>query len=327
MRKRSKIALILVALVAAVVVGRPVLFLAFVWLNDGAEPNPMPSVGVGDASRMITNVPAEVIAVAEDPAAAERQIVDLIQRAASEGRRISIAGARHSMGGHTFYPGGITLDMEAFRHMSLDEDKRILTVGAGARWYDIIPYLDARGYAISIMQSNNDFSVGGSISVNCHGWQNDKPPIASTVESFRIVTPSGETLRCSRQENAELFSLALGGYGLFGVILEVDLRITDNEYYEAEAHLIASSDYADTYHKLTENQSDFGMVYGRLSVAPKSFFQEASITLLRRKETDLPNKETLLDQEPSLFKRLVFRGGVNSDYGKKFRWWIEKQIG
>ena len=262
MRKRYKIPLILVALVAAVTVGRPALFLAFVWLNDGAEPNPMPSVGVGDASRMITNVPAEVIAVAEDPAAAERQIADLIQRAASEGRRISIAGARHSMGGHTFYPGGITLDMEAFRHMSLDEDKRILTVGAGARWCEIIPYLDARGYAISIMQSNNDFSVGGSISVNCHGWQNDKPPIASTVESFRIVTPSGETLRCSRQDNAELFSLALGGYGLFGVILEVDLRITDNEYYEAEAHLIASSDYADTYHKLTENQSDLGWSTG-----------------------------------------------------------------
>ncbi|MDB4687234.1 FAD-binding oxidoreductase [Akkermansiaceae bacterium] len=327
MRKRFKIAIILVALVGAVTVGRPALFLAFVWLNDGAEPNPMPSVGVGDASRMITNVPAEVITLAEDPAAAERQIADLIQRAASEGRRISIAGARHSMGGHTFYPGGITLDMEAFRHMSLDEDKRILTVGAGARWYEIIPYLDARGYAISIMQSNNDFSVGGSISVNCHGWQNDKPPIASSVESFRIVTPSGETLRCSRQDNAEIFSLALGGYGLFGVILEVDLRITDNEYYEAEAHLIASSDYADTYHKLTENQSDVGMVYGRLSVAPKSFFQEASITLLRRKETDLPNKETLLNQEPSLLKRLAFRGGVNSDYGKNFRWWVEKEIG
>ncbi|MCH1508635.1 MAG: hypothetical protein L7T84_05475, partial [Akkermansiaceae bacterium] len=64
-----------------------------------------------------------------------------------------------------------------------------------------------------------------------------------------------------------------------------------------------------------------------LSVAPKSFFQEASITLLRRKETDLPNKETLLNKEPSLLKRLVFRGGVNSDYGKKFRWWVEKQIG
>ena len=71
MRKRYKMALVLVALVAAVVVGRPVLFLASVWLNDGAEPNPMPSVGVGDASRMITNVPAEVIAVAEDPAAAQ----------------------------------------------------------------------------------------------------------------------------------------------------------------------------------------------------------------------------------------------------------------
>ncbi|MDA7881081.1 FAD-binding oxidoreductase [Akkermansiaceae bacterium] len=327
MRKRLKIALILLVLAIAVIVGRPVIFLAFVWLNDGTGPNPMPSAGSGDASRMTVNVPAEVIAVAADPAGAERQIVELIKRAATEGRRISIAGAQHSMGGHTFYPGGITLDMKAFNRMSLDEEKRILTVGAGARWGEIIPYLDARGYAISIMQTNNDFSVGGSISVNCHGWQNDEPPIASTVESFRIITPTGETLRCSREQNAELFSLALGGYGLFGVILEVDLRITLNDFYQAEAHSITPADYVETYHKLTKNNPDIGMAYGRLSVAPKSFFEEASITLLRREETDRPTKDTLLNETPSVLKRLVFRGGVNSDYGKNLRWWIEKQVG
>ena len=75
------------------------------------------------------------------------------------------------------------------------------------------------------MQSNNDFTVGGSLSVNCHGWQCRRPPIADSVASFRLMKADGDIVTCSRTENAELFSLALGGYGLFGVIARVSLRL------------------------------------------------------------------------------------------------------
>ena len=89
----------------------------------------------------------------------------------------------------------------------------------------LFPYLDKRGKSVAIMQSNNSFTVGGSISVNCHGWQYGKPPIASSVESIRMMLADGSIVDCSRTQNKELFSLALGGYGLFGVILDVDLRV------------------------------------------------------------------------------------------------------
>ena len=116
------------------------------------------------------------------------------------------------MGGHTLYPGGIAIDTLPFSDMELDEENDILHVQAGAIWKDIIEYLDSRGRSVAIMQSNNSFSVGGSISVNCHGWQYDRPPISSTVESFRLMKADGTIVRCSRQDNAELFSLVLGGY-------------------------------------------------------------------------------------------------------------------
>jgi FAD/FMN-containing dehydrogenase len=326
-KKFARIALILAGLALAVAVGRPVLFLANVWWHDEPAPRSMPAAGTGDASRLYENEPSEVIEVALDASEAEQQLVALVRRATQESRHISIVGAQHSMGGHTVYPGGIALDMRRFNHMSLDEERRILTVGAGARWFEIIAYLDQRGHAVSIMQTNNDFSVGGSLSVNCHGWQNNLPPIASTVESCRLLTAGGEVLRCSREMNSELFSLALGGYGLFGVILQVDLRVVLNDYYKAEAHLVAPEDYVRVYRELTRGRTDVGMAYGRISVAPNSFFEEASVTLLRRHETDRPTHATLIDEKPSLLKRLVFRGGVDSDYGKNLRWWLEKKIG
>jgi FAD/FMN-containing dehydrogenase len=126
--------------------------------------------------------------------------------------------------------------MLSFDQMSLDSGRRILMVGAGARWAEIVPFLDHQGFAVAVMQSNNDFTVGGSLSVNCHGWQHNSRPIASTVESFRPAAATGKIMTCSRTENPELFSLVLGGYGLFGVILDVRLRVVPNEFYRAERH-------------------------------------------------------------------------------------------
>ncbi len=323
--KKLLIALVLLAIVA--VFGPPTVFLAWVWWHDGPAPLPVAAAGTNDASRLNANQPAEVIAIANDPVEAELQLVALMRRAEQQHRHISISGAHHSMGGHTLYPGGIVLNMDPFNRMSLDEKQLILTVGAGARWSEIIPFLDQQGLAVAIMQSNNDFSVGGSLSVNCHGWQNDSPPISSTVESFRILTASGSILRCSRTENPELFSLALGGYGLFGVILEVDLHVVPNEFYVAEAHPVKSTDYARVYHELTRNRSDVGLAYGRINVAPNAFMEEGIITLLKHKSTDRATTGTLTVEKPSLLKRLVFRGGIGSDYGKNLRWWLEKSMG
>ncbi len=180
-------------------------------------PLALAAAGTNDVSRLDENTPAEVIAVPADEAAAEQQLVALVRRAAAQGQHLAVSGGRHSMGGHTLYPGGIVLDMLPFRHLELDEKARLLTAGAGARWSDILPYLDHHGLSVQVMQAYDDFTVGGSLSVNCHGWQNDLPPVASTVESFRLLKADGEVVRCSRTENPELFSLALGGYGLFGI--------------------------------------------------------------------------------------------------------------
>src|SRR5439155_16786820 len=133
-----------------------------------------------------------------------------------------------------------------FRRMSLDEPKNILHGQAGARWSEVIPFLNQSGRSVEVMQSNDDFSIGGSLSVNCHGWQFNGRPIGSTVASFRFMLADGRVVPCSRTENPELFSLVLGGYGLFGIILEADLRVIPNEKYKIERISVASKDYAKT---------------------------------------------------------------------------------
>ncbi len=231
------------------------------------------------------------------------------------------------MGGHTIYPGGIALDMRPFRSMELMEDGETLLVGSGATWAEVLPYLNERGRSVAVMQSNNDFTVGGSVSVNCHGWQMGKPPIASSVRRFRLLKPNGELVTCSRELNSDLFALALGGYGLFGVILDVELTTVPSECYLLNTYIVDSMSFHDQFEKYLVEHSGHGMFYGRLSVDRNRFLTEASLNFLVRTNDVPENPIPKSSKTKNFFKRVVFRSGVGRNWGKKWRWDLEKAFG
>ena len=137
-----------------------------------------------DASRLNSTRIVELVPVIGTVEEAEQDLVRLLQRARAGGLKISIAGASHSMGGHTIYPDGIALDMRGFKAMSLNATNQVLTVQSGALWSEVIPFLRVRGRAVAVMQAYSSFTVGGSISVNCHGWPANRPPIARRCNRF-----------------------------------------------------------------------------------------------------------------------------------------------
>ena len=193
---------------ALILIGPPIFHLARTTYRDRAAIEKLPHGYADDVSRMNKTRVAENWDVPSNVDEAERKLRELLHRAQESGLHVSIAGARHSMGGQTIYPGGININMRPLNGMGLDEARNLLHVQAGATWAEIIPYLDKHGRSIQVMQSDNAFTVGGSLSVNCHGWQYGRPPVASTVESFRLMKADGKVVRCSRSENKELFSLA-----------------------------------------------------------------------------------------------------------------------
>jgi FAD/FMN-containing dehydrogenase len=177
---------------------------------------------------------------------------------------------------------------------------------------------------VAVMQSNNSFSVGGSISVNCHGWQYGRPPIASTVESLRLMQADGTVVTCSRSENQELFSLVLGGYGLFGVILDAELRVVPNERYRLEQYVVPVDQSLATFDRKIRDQPEVQMVYARLGIVPDRLFREVVINaFFRDPDGEIP---PLGDPGMVRLRRSVFRGSADSDYGKKFRWSAETQL-
>jgi FAD/FMN-containing dehydrogenase len=327
LRRFARRVLVAAVLVAAALVAVPAGFVALRWVAEPRAQLADPAPGSNDFSRLSPNLPLRVVGVPNDAAAAELQICALVRHAAAHGEHVAVSGAQHSMGGHTLYPGGVELDMTGFHSLRLNADGTLLSAGAGARWSEVIAFLDHAGRSVAIMQSNNDFTVGGSVSVNCHGWQFDAPPMASSVESFRIVDATGAVLRCSRGENPRLFALALGGYGLFGVILDVSLRVVPNEEYRTETHRTDSASYAADYDRLTRgNDGTIGMAYGRISIAPGYFLKDAVIVLFKRIPGTAGMADTL-SERGSFLKQAIFRASVGSGFGKDLRWRLETVSG
>jgi FAD/FMN-containing dehydrogenase len=314
----------LIALVAGAFLARPAYHLLRVLWEDPKRIPPMRAGYLDDASRLNSTELSEVWDIPSDTAAAEKLLATLLARAKRDGLPVSIAGARHSMGGHTFYPNGIVVNMRPFTAMHLDEASDILHVQTGATWAEIIPFLDERGRSVAVMQSNNSFTVGGSISVNCHGWQYGRPPIASTVEAFRIMTADGAIHRCSREENTELFSLALGGYGLFGIILDAELRVVPNERLRLEQFIIPAEQALGVFNEKISNDPTVSMAYARLNIVPETLFEEVVVNVFHHE----PDGQPPALSAPGLtqIRRAIFLGSAESDYGKELRWTAETKL-
>jgi FAD/FMN-containing dehydrogenase len=283
-------------------------------LNDASGLNPTPVRGITYAG-----------ASAEETAA---RVGPLLRQIAT-GREpaLVVSGARHSMGGHSLLRGGWVLDVLPLTAVIVHAAEQTMRVGAGATWRTIIPVLNAAGYAPAVMQSNHDFTVGGSLSVNCHGWHTNSPPIASTVRSLRVLTADGKITTCAQDKNAELLALVLGGYGLYGIILDAELAIVPNVIYEPRFEAVSTREYAAAFaEQVYASESRVEMAYGRLSVDPLSFLDEAIIG------THVPVPETrgkVLPLTPETnpgLRRAIFRNSADGGAGKSLRWWLERHL-
>lgn len=169
---------------------------------------------------------------------------------------ISVGGGRFSMGGHTASSYGIHIDMRGMnRVLSFSPDEKLIKVEAGTRWCDIQKYIDPYNLSLKVMQSYANFTVGGSVSVNCHGRYIGYGSLAMTVRSLDIVMADGVLKTVSRSEHPELFEAVVGCYNAVAIIVAVELELADNELLERKWKLLRTDQYLDFFRKnIRENK-------------------------------------------------------------------------
>ncbi len=248
-----------------------------------------------------------------------------LDEARAEGRAFNIGAARHSMGAHAIPRDGhaVTFDNGL---VEVDRAKSHYRAHAGARWSQIIAVLDRIGYSPKVMQSNNDFGVAATFCVNAHGWPVPHGPMGATVKAVRMLRPDGELLRTSRTELQEIFNLTMGGYGLTGAILDMDVEMVPNMRLQPTFRKMPARDFAPFFVGAIES-GDVEMAYGRLNVDRASFFEDALMITYRATEdqSDLPPASG--SGALSKLSRHVFRAQLMNEPAKNLRWAFETDIG
>lgn len=237
------------------------------------------------------------------------EIVEIIKKAEIDNRKISIRGAGYAQGKQTLPPNDcdICIDLDRFKKIEIDPINKLAIVGAGVRWGELQNEADKHGLAVLVQQASNVFSIGGSVGgANCHGWDHRWGSVGNTVLSMQVVKPNGEVV--ITKPGDELFSLVLGGYGLFGVITEVTLQLTDNTPLLVWGEKVDIAHYIEYYRMIQANPGNYMHLY-RLSIDPKNILKEGyaqnySVSNLKGHQT-----ENLINEprEGGVIDRVMFQ--------------------
>ncbi|MBZ9612999.1 FAD-binding oxidoreductase [Rheinheimera maricola] len=204
------------------------------------------------------------------------EVITAVQQANKDGSMVIVAGGRHAMGGQQFVTGGVLLDLSKLNQLQhFDAELGQVSVQAGIQWPDLMRKLHvmqhgcANPWGIRQKQTGADrLSVGGAIAANIHGRGLDMAPFVADVVSFELVNADGELLHCSRQSNAELFRLVVGGYGLFGIVVTATLQLVPRQQVVREVELCSLADMI----KAVPQRVQSGYLYGdfQFETAPES---------------------------------------------------------
>jgi FAD/FMN-containing dehydrogenase len=237
----------------------------------------------------------------------QQDVHEIIRTAQKNRKTISICGGRHAMGGQEFGSDTTLIDVRKLnRILNFNRDTGIIEVEAGIEWPQLIDgYLARqsgakRSWGIAQKQTGADrLTMSGTIAANAHGRGLKMKPFISNIESFVLVDAAGVTRTCSRTENAQLFRLVHGGYGLFGIVTSLQLRLVPRTKLERvveirtvetlmaafEKRIAGGFEYGDFQFSIERDSDDF------LHKGVFSCYRPVSI------DTPIPTEEKQLTDE------------------------------
>ena len=158
-----------------------------------------------------------------------RDVQKIISQAIKKEFQIIASGARHAMGGQQFLMDQCLLDLRTMRRVrEFDPRQGVIRVEAGIQWPELIRWLRTSSrnkksaWGIIQKQTGADrLTLGGALSSNAFmGGSSDGHPSSVMLRLLILWVHKDEFDIAAERKIKTLFALAIGGYGLFGVITE-----------------------------------------------------------------------------------------------------------
>ncbi|MGH2666131.1 FAD-binding protein [Flavobacterium sp.] len=238
---------------------------------------------------------------------------------------ISIGGGKFSMGGQTASSNTVHIDMRKLNKIiDFSANERTIKVETGVRWCDIQKYIDPYNLSVKTMQTYANFTVGGSLSVNCHGRYIGLGALILSVKSIDIILENGDLKHASREENTDLFFASIGCYNAIGVIAAATFDLEENIAVERINTLMKCENYLDFFfNKVRENKD---VIFHNGDIYPPAFKKIRGVSWVKT-EKKPTEKNRLMPLEASYPLERYFIGAFSkSKFGKWRRQYIYDPI-
>ena len=152
-------------------------------------------------------------------------IVDAVNFARTHGLELAVRGGGHNVAGRAVCDDGLMLDMSLMKGIHVDPVRRTARGQGGVTWREFNRETQAHGLATTggVISTTGiaGLTLGGGL-----GWLMAKHGLAmDNLVSAEVVTASGDILRTSKDENADLFWGLQGGGGNFGAVSWLEYRL------------------------------------------------------------------------------------------------------
>ena len=156
-------------------------------------------------------------------------------------------GLGRSYGDSCLNDGGTLMDTRPLdRVLHFDAEEGSIVCEAGVSLGEILLTAVPRGWFLPVTPGTKIVTLAGAIANDVHGKNHHVGgTIGCHVEQLELVRSDGQVLRCSREENAELFSATIGGLGLTGIIRWAELRLKKIASAEIEMDTVPFSTFED----------------------------------------------------------------------------------
>lgn len=161
-------------------------------------------------------------------------VAEAVAHAVRSGTRVKMPGTGHSFTDIALTDGTLLHPAALTGVVGVDRAAMTVTVLAGTTLRQLNATLVGLGLSLHNMGDIEDQTVAGAISTGTHGTGGVKASLSAQVVRLELVTGTGEVLRASPQEHADVLEVARLGLGAMGVLTAVTLEV--EPMFHLEAH-------------------------------------------------------------------------------------------
>jgi decaprenylphospho-beta-D-ribofuranose 2-oxidase len=147
------------------------------------------------------------------------------------------------------------ISLEKFKKkIKLNKKKNLVECSSNVSYLELNSVLIRRGYFPIVTPGSQYVTIGGAVASDIHGKNHHVDgSFCDHVVQLEILRNNLKIIKCSKQNNKELFKATSGGMGLTGVILQVSFKVIKIRNNIINEELFKSSNLNETINLLEKN--------------------------------------------------------------------------